>query len=287
MYRILLLVCIVLPAFAQALPRAEPVPGGVAVITLGEAPQTSQPPRARYNGNRVLITHDHGHWYAIVGLPLEAKPGQHGLDVEHSDGRRERRAFTVADKAYTTQRLTIKDKRKVEPNAADLERIRIETARIGKALSQFSELSIVPTDFLQPTAGERSSSFGSRRIFNDQPRKPHSGMDIAAAEGAPILAPAAGRVIDVGDFFFNGNTVFIDHGQGLVTLYCHMSRIDVKPGDRVLAGDPIGAVGMTGRVTGPHLHWGVSLNNARVDPALFLPFPPSPDSAAPVADGTH
>ncbi len=188
-------------------------------------------------------------------------------------------------RAYDTQRLTIKDKRKVEPNAADLQRIAKETARIGKALTRFSEHASVATDFLPPTAGVRSSSFGSRRIFNDQPRKPHSGMDIAAAEGAPIVAPAAGSVIDSGEFFFNGNTVFIDHGQGLITMYCHLSRIDVKPGDHVKAGDRIGAVGMTGRVTGPHLHWGVSLNNARVDPALFLPTAPatSPPTSAPAA----
>lgn len=280
MHRILLLVCLLLPALAQALPRAEAVPGGVAVIALGIAPgiapgiafgETPQAPRARYNGDRVLITRDQGQWYAVVGLSLDAKPGQHLLEVERGNGQRVQQAFTVADKTYETQRLTIEDKRKVEPNAADLERIRKETARIGKTLSRFSEQAAVATDFLQPTAGVRSSSFGSRRIFNGQPRKPHSGMDIAADAGAPIRAPAAGLVVDTGEFFFNGNTVFIDHGQGLITLYCHLSRIDVKPGDQVQAGERIGAVGMTGRVTGPHLHWGVSLNNARVDPALFLP----------------
>jgi|OpeIllAssembly_1097287.scaffolds.fasta_scaffold15908_1 murein DD-endopeptidase MepM/ murein hydrolase activator NlpD len=282
MRQILLLVFFLLPGLAQALPRAEPVPGGVAVIALGES---SQPPRARYNGSRVLITPDRGQWYAIVGLSLDAKPGQHRLDVERSNGQRVQLPFTVTDKAYETQRLTIKDKRKVEPNAADLQRIATETARIGKALTRFSEQASVVTDFLPPTAGVRSSSFGSRRIFNDQPRKPHSGMDIAAAEGTPIVAPAAGVVIDSGDFFFNGNTVFVDHGQGLITMYCHLSRIDVKPGDQVKAGGRIGAVGMTGRVTGPHLHWGVSLNNARVDPALFLPAAPvsSPSASTPAA----
>ncbi|HEY9199465.1 MAG TPA: peptidoglycan DD-metalloendopeptidase family protein [Gammaproteobacteria bacterium] len=264
---------------ALALPRPEAVPGGVAVIALADA---AQPPRANYAGKRVLIAREQDRWYAVVGLPLETKPGDHLLDVDYGGGRRERLQFSVAAKEYETQRLTIKDKRKVEPSAEDLRRIKAESVRIGAALSRFSDRPDVVTDFEWPAAGPTSSPFGLRRFFNEQPRKPHSGLDIAAPEGAPIHAPAAGRVIETGDFFFNGNTVFIDHGQGLVTMYCHMSRVDVRPGDTLKAGDRIGSVGMTGRVTGPHLHWSVSLNNARVDPLLFLP--PLPES--PQAQGT-
>lgn len=271
------LIFLLLPTLAIALPRPESVPGGVAVIALGKS---AQPPRATYAGKRVLVMREREQWHAVVGLPLEAKPGAHSVELEHGDGRHERLQFSVAAKEYETQRLTITDKRKVEPTAEDLERIRKDAVRIKLALSRFSDQSDVATDFQWPTEGPTSSPFGLRRFFNEQPRKPHSGLDIAAPEGAPIRAPAAGRVVDTGDFFFNGNTVFIDHGQGLVTMYCHMSRIEVQAGATVKTGDLLGNVGMTGRVTGPHLHWGVSLNDARVDPLLFLPAVPKPLSPA-------
>jgi murein DD-endopeptidase MepM/ murein hydrolase activator NlpD len=209
---------------------------------------------------------------ALVGIPLDTKPGPHTALLRPSNDAPERQlAFTVAPKKYDEQRLKVAEKRHVDPLQEDLERIARERIRIDAALGHYSS-EFTPQLALQPPVpGRRSSSFGLRRFFNDQPRNPHTGMDIAAPKGTPIVSPAPGRVLDTGDFFFNGNTVFVDHGLGVVTIFCHLDRIDVKAGDLVDTGTPLGQVGATGRVTGPHLHWGVAVNRALVDPALFLP----------------
>ncbi len=257
-------------AIAQTLPTEAMVPGGVAIIPVA----SGERPRVEYNGQRVLTIKKDDKWHAVVGIPLDAQLGQHKLTVkavgEEAKVQPLQIAFAVSDKAYATQRLTITDKRKVEPLAEDMTRIQAETAKIVAAFRQWTDM--LPSDlvFASPTEGVRSSSFGLRRYFNDLARKPHSGMDIAAPTGTPVTVPLEGRVILIGDFFFNGQSVFIDHGQGLISMYCHLSRIDVKEGQEVKRGDPLGAVGATGRVTGPHLHWTISLNDARVDPALFL-----------------
>lgn len=252
---------------AERLPRTEAVPGGVVAITL-DAPADARPV-ATLDGARVMVRREGERWVAVVGIPLDAKPGRHEL-VAGRAGKTERLGFDVAAKSYAVQKLTVAPGQ-VNLSKKDLERVGAEREKIRAALKAWTDRDPATLRLAPPVAGPRSSSYGLRRVFNGEARSPHSGMDIAAPTGTPVAAPAAATVADVGDYFFNGNTVILDHGAGLVTMYCHLSRIDVKPGDAVAAGATIGAVGATGRVTGPHLHFGVTLNGTMVDPALFLP----------------
>ena len=256
-------------AAPTGLPLAASVPGGVAVVCVG---RTHGPaPRVEFDGERVLVARAGDAWEAVVGLPLALRPGAHELSV--SEGAQAPRAirFEVASHGYETQHLTIANRRMVEPEREDLLRIARERQLLTRAFLTWSDPAPETLSFDLPTEGRLSSDFGLRRFFNDEPRQPHSGLDIAAPAGTPIVAPAAGTVIETGTFFFNGLSVILDHGQGLISMYNHLSRIDVAKGAHVARGERLGAVGRTGRVTGPHLHWSVSLNNTRVDPALFLP----------------
>ncbi|MDQ3058320.1 MAG: M23 family metallopeptidase [Pseudomonadota bacterium] len=250
-------------------PDASQVPGGIALLSLGPAPAR---PVAHAGDVPLLVLGDAIEWTALVGIALAAAPGEARIAVQNAGGGDRRQlSYTVAPKKYREQRL------KVAPGTVDLSpeneaRYERERARQAQVMATFSE-PLPDASWLRmrvPVPGPRSSSFGLRRVFNGQSRNPHSGMDIAAGTGTPIVAPLPGRVIDTADYFFNGNTVWLDHGGGLLSMYCHLSAIDVAPGDRLATGERLGAVGATGRVTGPHLHWGVMLNRVMVDPELFL-----------------
>jgi murein DD-endopeptidase MepM/ murein hydrolase activator NlpD len=239
----------------------------------------STPPLVYYEGNRVMVRQHDNRWVAIVGIALETQPGRHTLQVHRGSRPPQLVPFTVHAKEYAVQHITLQNRRMVQPTDDDLQRITREKTRLEAAFAHWSDTAPGALTFSLPVAGEFSSPFGLRRFFNNQPRKPHSGLDIAAPQGTPVQAPMAGQVIDTGNYFFNGKTVFLDHGQGLITMYCHLERIDVKPAQHVARGYRIGTVGMTGRVTGPHLHWSVSLNRTVVDPMLLLAAPASPPPA--------
>lgn len=249
------------------LPRAARVPGGVAIVKLG---QQTEPPVARFNGERALVAADASAWVAVVGIPLSAVAGSSlPLVVERAGQEAETIAIGVRSKRYATQRLNVKPGQ-VDLSPEDVARYEQERTHLAEVLQTFSPLQPASLRLLPPCPGTRSSSFGLRRVFNNQPRNPHNGMDIAAPAGTPVVAAGAGQVIDVGDYFFSGQTVILDHGQGLLTLYAHLSAMDVAVNASLTAGARIGAVGATGRVTGPHLHFSVFLNRTAVNPALFL-----------------
>ncbi|MBC9252029.1 peptidase M23 [Pseudomonas alcaligenes] len=261
-----LLLCLALPVQAEGFITRllnKPVPGGVAVLDLGDGPVA---PQARYQGKPVLVVKEEGQrWIAIVGIPLTVKPGPQQIEA---GGRTLN--FQVGTKRYREQHITLKNQEQVNPSPKNLARIERELAEQTRAYQQFSPRQ--PSNLLldKPVAGPLSSPFGVRRFFNGEERNPHAGLDFAVGAGTPIKAPAAGKVILIGDYFFNGRTVFVDHGQGLISMFCHLSKVEVQLGQELARGAVLGRVGSTGRATGPHMHWNVSLNDARVDPAIFI-----------------
>ena len=253
--------------FGRAMPRAAAVPGGVAIVPLGA---WSEAPVAHLGDRRLMVVGDPEQWKAVVGIALSTSEGSSlSVKVRRPDGSSDSVSVPVSGKQYATQELTVKPGQ-VNLSEENLARYRRESAHLKKIRRTFSETPPETLALSQPCEGVRSSSFGLRRVFNGQSRNPHSGMDLAAPEGTPVLASADGVVVDRGDYFFSGNMIIIDHGQGLLTLYAHLSAMDVTVGERVERGAQIGRVGATGRVTGAHLHFGVYLNSVPVDPALFL-----------------
>lgn len=242
------------------------VPGGIARIDLGPAPAR---PRVSLAGKPVLVMPVVGGWRAVAGVALDAMPGAMlTLEVTDEQGTRNY-SIAVAKKSYPTQRLRVAPD-KVDLSPEDVARQEREREHLHRVVSTYSDSAPKALALRAPVSGRRSSSFGLRRVFNGQARNPHNGMDIAAASGTPVRAAQAGTVIDTGDYFFPGRTVVLDHGMGLLSLYAHLSEIDVAAGASLRTGEPLGKVGATGRVTGPHLHFSVYLNATAIDLALLL-----------------
>ncbi len=243
-----------------------PINGGIAQVTL---PDSDSRPQASYLGHPVLIEGQSPHWQAIVGIPLDRPAGTEYLEV--SSPQAARLAFTISHKDYPEQHITLRNLHMVNPSAAELQRIHQELSEERQDFAIFDGRTPALADMhlpVQPTALD--SAFGLRRFFNGEERAPHSGLDLQAQEGQAVYAPLGGRVLLSRDLYFNGGTVIIDHGQGLISMYCHLSRIEVAAGQNLAAGAELGRVGHTGRATGPHLHWSVSLNDVRIDPSLLL-----------------
>lgn len=257
-----------LTSAANALPEHAPRPGGTAVIAVA-AVNSDAAPIVMFDDKRVLVLRREDEWIAVIGIPLTQSIGPAKAIVRIVDQESSTITFEVKPYAYREQHLTVA-RAYVDLTEEQLHRAGRERKIIDGALTNWRDVDLSDLSLLEPVAGRRSSSFGLRRFFNEQPRSPHKGMDVAADLGTPVIAPGDGTVTATGNYFFNGNTVIIDHGQGFVTMYCHLDEIGVEEGQHLTTGMPIGKVGATGRVTGPHLHFGTYLNGTAVDPALLL-----------------
>ena len=218
-------------------------------------------------------------WRGVLGIDLEVSPDDYLVEIQATldDGNTVRTVYPLAVEAkeFPARHLSVAPSF-VNPPSKVLTRIRREAERQNEIFQTSSEERQWSGGFLRPVSGGSTSSFGRRSVFNGEARSPHSGTDFRAAEGAPIMAPNAGTVVLAAELYFSGNAVIIDHGWGLYSYFAHLSSFDVVEGERVERGQVVGKVGATGRVTGPHLHWTVRLNNARVDPLSLLSLFPVP-----------
>lgn len=245
-----------------------PVPGGVAVVDFYT---NHANPKAFYSQVPVYVQHlNNTHWQALVGIPLLAKTGDKQLTIKDFSTRQI--TFKVGEYAYQEQHITLsgKNKKYVNPNVSHMDRIKQERPILSKARKTFSDITIQESTFIRPVSGVTTSPFGFKRFYNGQARRPHTGLDYAGETGSNIKASASGKVIISDEFFFNGNAVFIDHGQGLISVYIHLNKRLVESGQIVKQGDTIGTIGQTGRATGPHLHFGIYLNQTVINPNLLI-----------------
>jgi len=274
--------------FAQApLPLSVAVRGGPAqpgsvLEIVVHAPEGASDPRGTAFGRPLTFApgEDRRSWRALVGVDVSQAPGPAPFRVHFASASGRELAtggtITVAPRTFATRRLRVAGQF-VEPSPPDVARITAEAARLDDIFTTVT-LSERLGPFAPPLAGVPGSNFGTRSIFNGEPRAPHAGVDYRGAVGTPIAAPGAGRIVLAEPLFFTGETVIVDHGLGLYSLLAHLSRIDVAAGQIVERGERLGLLGATGRVTGPHLHWTVRLGAARVDPLRLLALLPAAQS---------
>lgn len=246
--------------------------------------QTSAPVKsiqARFLGEKYRLgtTKKAGQYLTLIGLDLGLKPGSYTIDLTavYADGHHERvdQEILVIAKEFPVKKLWVEE-RFVTPPPEVLSRIREESELLSEIYDMYTPRWLGEGPFIVPCRGEVVPNFGERRIYNNQPRSPHSGVDISSPLGTAVVASNSGKVVLASNLYYAGNTVIIDHGLGVFTLYLHLSTFKVKRGDLIGKGTIIGEIGATGRVTGPHLHWAVKIRENRIDPfsLLYLNFNP-------------
>jgi murein DD-endopeptidase MepM/ murein hydrolase activator NlpD len=242
--------------------------GEVVLLTI-DAPAASRDVAVRaFDRDWPAYRDADGTWRALVGIDLDAKAGEYDVRIA-AGGEHTTDHLVVARRVFPTRRLTVNPDL-VNPPPEMMARVQAEAKHLHEIWDHPAPQRLWASPFVRPVPDEANSSFGTRSIYNGEPRSPHTGADFLSPAGRPVKAPNAGRIVLAAPQYFTGNTVIIDHGLGLFSLLAHLSEIDVKAGDLVAAGDIVGKVGATGRVTGPHLHWSVRDGNARVDPLSLL-----------------
>ncbi len=256
------------PAVAVTVAARAIRPGELAVLTIRTAGAT--PPTVRAFGKDVpVFAAGDSTWRALVGIDLSVKPGKHPVSIEAAPAPPTTYPLVVKAQHFRTRTLKV-DPAFVTPPPEAAERIERETRELNEIWQSSAPTRLWERAFVRPVPHPANSTFGTHSVFNGEPRSQHSGADFASPDGTPINAPNAGRVVLASSRYFSGNTVVIDHGLGLFSLFAHLSVIGVKNGETVKTGEEIGRVGATGRVTGPHLHWAMRANEARIDPLSVL-----------------
>lgn len=273
--KLLLAAALLLGARASAEPsleiKARAVQRGEVVLVVVEGSGLLKPPTGKFRGHELdfFPAASTGTWLAFVGLDLDAPVGAAPLTAVLYDPAghafHKTLELNVGAGSFPTEELKVEQKF-VTPAKTDAERAEGEAVKLHRLFTHGETERLFDGTFVAPIPGAATARFGERRVFNGQPRSPHSGMDLKAKKGVPVRAPSAGRVALAGPLYFSGNTIVLDHGLGVTTLYAHLSKMLVKKDDLVKKGQIIGKVGATGRVTGPHLHWALKLKEARIDP---------------------